>query len=456
MLHHLTVYGSTPELASDFASRATDTESRMTPSNPRQLRVISHFQLLRELGGGEKSVVYLAADRNLPRDVVLKVMRPAIARDAGRRRGFLHEAHKVATLNHPNIVKVWGVGEDHGLPFISYQLIKGESLERRLRRVGKLSLDNSLTLLRQLAAAVDHTHSQGICHGDIKPANILIDNSGNLVLVDFGLASRGDDGGTLGGTAEYMARELFNGSPQHTSSDVYALGVTAYRMLTGTTPFNGDTLRLAYAHGHVEVPRAEGMSDCVLRAIRRAMAKNPKERWPRATDFVDALQNCRREPPLLGPVVVAVGVVGLFLLLSRSCTTPPVPDGAPSTIAHPSPTGMATDIPFGEVNQVVPTDENDRRTAATDTPAPSPTVQPTAPLRPTRVATSEVGSPVGSSPMDNADATETKRSELKERRTVPPPPVVPTEVPPTVEPSPQAAQITEPPPTQPLPPPQRQ
>ena len=364
------------------------------------------------------------------------------------------------------------MGEDRGLPYISYQFIPGESLERRLRRVGRLSLGSSVNLLQQLASAVDYCHSRGIYHGDIKPANIMIDRAEHVVLVDFGVASQIDSGGVLGGTAEYMAQELFNGSAQSAVSDVYALGVTAYQMLAGMPPFTGDTMRLAYSHGRVAVPENDRIPDCAYKAICKAMAKDAGQRWSTAGDFVKAL-DCRQFAPLpWPPVAVALLSVALLASLVSMCRGA-APAGqvtlTPTSVMVTS-TPFATDTPTGGGRgEFAPTDEgrgnptpgSDDVALGTDTPAPTPSNPPTRlPLaRPTLLPTPAPGQasvdvPSAAAGLSEADAKATRRAEREdqERRTDPPP----TEGPPDGDwwwpppPQPTSLPPTSPPPLPPL------
>lgn len=273
---------------------------------------VQSFELNSELGGGTQAVVYRAWDPRLGRPVALKVLRPEWARDPAQHHRFLDEARKAAALEHSNVVKVYGVGEEGGRPYIAYQFIEGETLAQRLRR-GRLSMAEALKVLRSVAGALDYAHARGLFHGDIKPSNILVDGRGTVFITDFGLASRADQGGVAGGTPEYMSPELFNGRAQSVASDVYALGATAFELLAGQPPFVGNVPQLAIAHAQQSLPALPGVSRCVEQALQRAMAKRPDQRWSSPSAFVKALE-CRERPAWL-PIAVLVGLLAVAMLV---------------------------------------------------------------------------------------------------------------------------------------------
>jgi oligopeptide transport system substrate-binding protein len=197
------------------------------------------YRIDAELGRGGMSVVYRAHDMLLARDVAVKVL-SATALDAGNRARLLHEARSAASLNHPNIVTVHDVGEVDGVPFLVSELVEGKPLHDQPPK----ALDDILSIVRQVCAALEHAHAQGIVHRDLKPENVLITPGGVAKLSDFGLArslaSRLTSEGTIVGTVFYLAPELALGQAFDARADLYALGVMLYELTTGELPFTAD------------------------------------------------------------------------------------------------------------------------------------------------------------------------------------------------------------------------
>ena len=243
--------------------------------------------------------VFRAHDPELNRTVAIKVLPSYHSEDANFVQRFRHEAQAVAGLNHPNIVQVHDFGDDKGFSFIVMEHLTGGTLHDRMNR--RLTLPESIDLLGPIAEALQHAHEQGIVHRDIKPNNVLIDDSGRPKLSDFGLARmlEGSAGLTgpdsLLGTPEYMAPEQALGRPADQKSDLYAFGVLIYQMLLGQTPFHEDTppeTLLAHVHQPVPLPSAvETDIDPRLEAnLIRALAKDPDDRHESPTELVDALR----------------------------------------------------------------------------------------------------------------------------------------------------------------------
>ncbi|MCA9016144.1 MAG: serine/threonine protein kinase, partial [Planctomycetaceae bacterium] len=198
------------------------------------------------IGRGGMGSVYLATHRDLGRRCALKILMPRLAeRDPDYVRRFLHEGRAVATLNHPNIVTAHAIGEDRGYRFLEMELIAGRALSRVVREDGPLSPLHATSLIAQVASGLGTAHAKGIIHQDLKLENILLTSSGVPKIADFGLAKRitADDSASsqqyLAGTPNFMAPELFQGSPATATSDVYSLGVCFYVLLTGQLPHRG-------------------------------------------------------------------------------------------------------------------------------------------------------------------------------------------------------------------------
>ncbi|MGC1292518.1 MAG: serine/threonine-protein kinase, partial [Candidatus Acidiferrales bacterium] len=221
------------------------------------------YEILSPIGAGGMGEVYRARDTRLGRDVALKVLPEAFARDAERLRRFEQEARAASALNHPNILTTYDIGTHDGAPFIVTELLEGETLRERLRN-GPLPVRKTLDIAMQVAHGVAAAHEKGIIHRDLKPANIFLTNDGRAKILDFGLAkltqqdnassinetqsptrtSGGDpqtEAGVVLGTAGYMSPEQVRGKPADARSDIFALGTMFYEMLSGQRAFEKDS-----------------------------------------------------------------------------------------------------------------------------------------------------------------------------------------------------------------------
>ena len=262
----------------------------------------TRYEILDEIGRGGMGVVFRARDVRLRRSVAIKLLPPELAfRDEVRSR-FLREAQTAAQLSHPNVVPIYSVDEVDGLVFFVMALVEGESLGTHLKREGRVPIDFARRVLRDVADALAYAHGRAIVHRDIKPDNILMDRvTGRTLVSDFGIAraAEGDSRltatGIAVGTPAYMSPEQAIGERDIDGrSDQYSLGVVGYHMLTGELPFLA-TNTPAMLMKHINQPprpiRAlrPDLPVGLERAIERAMAKRPDERWADATAFRDAL-----------------------------------------------------------------------------------------------------------------------------------------------------------------------
>jgi eukaryotic-like serine/threonine-protein kinase len=250
---------------------------------------------------GGMGEIYRAEDAVLARTVAVKLLSERFADDEGIRRRFTHEALAAARLsNAPGIVTIFDVGEHEGRPYIVMEYLPGGSLADRLAAEGAQPPGRVLGWLRQAAGALDAAHRLGIVHRDVKPANLLLDDDGNVSVADFGIASAaGLDSftaaGTVLGTAGYLAPEQARGERATPASDVYALGIVAFELLTGSRPFKNDSATAeAAAHVNAPVPAASTrnreLPPEVDGVFATALAKNPDDRFPSATDLVEELR----------------------------------------------------------------------------------------------------------------------------------------------------------------------
>ena len=267
-------------------------------ASPTTATLGGRYQLMAELGRGGMAVVHRARDLRHGRDVAVKIMRPNVAAEIGADR-FLREIEISARLQHPHIVPIFDSGETGGQLFFVMPLLEGESLRSRLDREGKLAVDESLRLIREVADALDYAHGQGILHRDLKPENIML-NRGHALLADFGIARAASDTrltqtGTAIGTPAYMSPEQATGEHElGPPSDVYSLGSMLFEMLTGEPPFTGPTFeailikRFTQDAPRCMSRRADTPASCDA-AVAQALARDPAHRFPTARAFAEAL-----------------------------------------------------------------------------------------------------------------------------------------------------------------------
>jgi Flp pilus assembly protein TadD len=248
-------------------------------------------------------VVYLAEDPRLNRQVAIKTVELAL--EDGQQRDFfrnrlLRDAQAAAALSHPNIVSVYDVVEETASAYVVMEFVDGESLAARLRRVGRPEPSFVFRVLREMASALDYTHARGIIHRDIKPGNVMIDSAGRAKIMDFGIARIADTRtntptGLVMGTIHYMAPEQIKGEPLDGRCDQFALGAVAYEMLTGATMFGAQSLAtLAYKIVNEDPPLMRSLNgelpESMDSVIRKALAKQPAQRFPNCSEFVKALE----------------------------------------------------------------------------------------------------------------------------------------------------------------------
>ena len=208
-------------------------------------KVVSHYKILEHIGSGGMGVVYKAQDLKLDRPVALKFLPPDLTRDPDAKERFIHEAKAASTLQHTNICVVHEIDETpEGQMFICMEYLEGETLKKKIER-GPINVDEAVNIAVQVARGLTAAHEHGIVHRDIKPANIMIRSDGVAKIVDFGLAKLSGRtmltkaGSTLG-TVAYMSPEQTHGESVDQRTDIWALGVILYEMLTDRNPFAGD------------------------------------------------------------------------------------------------------------------------------------------------------------------------------------------------------------------------
>jgi tRNA A-37 threonylcarbamoyl transferase component Bud32 len=352
---------------------------------------------------GGMGEVYKAEDTHLARVVAVKLLSGRFADNDAIRGRFTREGLAVARLSHaPNTVTIFDVGEHDGRPYIVMEYLPGGSLADRLERDGAQPVGRSLDWLGQAAAALDAAHANGIVHRDVKPANLLLDNDERVKVADFGVASAADLGsfteaGTVVGTAGYLAPEQARGERATPASDLYALAVVAFELLTGKRPFERESSTAeAMAHVSAPIPPASA-SNPILPAelddvLARGLAKEPEHRFGSATDLVGALREAldraagttqvaavppptprraRRRVPLLLPLLGAALLAGILAaaLLARDDgerTAETVPRTVKETVTLPGTTVVQTVTTAPEPPPATTT------TTAAEPPAQSP------------------------------------------------------------------------------------
>src|SRR3954462_14422120 len=260
------------------------------------------YRIERELGRGGMASVYLAHDQELGRDVAVKYLAEHLSGDDAFRARFVREARLAGGLAHPNIVRVYDVGELEGRPFIVMEYVPGTSLDR----AGLLSAAGAVDVGIQACAGLQHAHDAGIVHRDIKPANLLLRDDGVLKIADFGIAratesTRHTQAGTLLGTAGYLAPEQVAGADATAASDLYALGAVLYELLTGRPPYVTTSLaELAaqQAEGVITPVRdlAPAVPASAEAAVMHALARDPAFRPASAAELAQELAGLDAEP----------------------------------------------------------------------------------------------------------------------------------------------------------------
>ena len=242
------------------------------------------YRLERSLGHGGMATVHLARDETLGREVAIKRLSEALSGDEVFRERFMREARTAAGLSHPNIVGVFDVGEEDGVPYIVMECVEGRTLAELLAENGPLDPDRTVDLILQACAGLEHAHAAGLVHRDIKPQNLLVRDDDTLKIVDFGIA-RPVDGtqltlaGTILGTAAYLAPEQALGERVTAAADLYSLGAVTYELLSGRPPYEFESLaELPVKQREGPPPPIDGVSEELQDVVRRCLAPDPANR----------------------------------------------------------------------------------------------------------------------------------------------------------------------------------
>jgi len=376
-----------------------------------QGRSFGRYTLVERLGRGGMATVFRARDPVFDREVALKVLPEDLLNDPEFRSRFQREAQSIARLEHPAIVPVYDIGEEQGQPYLVMRFMPGGTLGQKLAK-GPLPMAACIGVTRRIAAALDEAHRQGMVHRDIKPANILLDAHGEAYLSDFGIVKWSQSaatltGGAMIGTPAYMSPEQSEGRADvGPATDIYALAIVLFQMLTGRLPFEADTpIGYALKHMREPVPQLSTIDPSLPLAlqsvIERAMAKRPEDRHATAGELALAFEAATSEPARLGvdsdvtvleggpppratrqpeirtlrarrrgnrrawillvPVALGLGAVGMFVAVRGPGETPPISPG-------PLPSAVALETAGGQTAAAPPT--------RTPVSSPSPTAPP--------------------------------------------------------------------------------
>lgn len=264
------------------------------------MRLGNRYATEEQIAVGGMGTVYRARDERLHRSVAIKVLKDHLTHDERFVERFRREARAVASLAHPNIASLYDYGEDEGSHFIVMELVEGSDLARILQNEGALEAQRAQGIAEQVCDGLAAAHSVGIVHRDVKPANILLTKEGTAKVTDFGIARATGDSrltvtGSILGTAHYLAPEQAAGEPASAATDVYALGVVLFEMLTGTVPFTADSpVSVAARHMNDPVPAPSSLAASVPahldEVVRTATAKDPGRRYPDAAAMGRALR----------------------------------------------------------------------------------------------------------------------------------------------------------------------
>src|SRR5919107_1301785 len=277
--------------------------------------VDGRYEVVSRIARGGMATVYLAVDRRLDREVALKVMHPHLAEGSSGAAfvaRFRREARAAARLSHPGLVGVFDQGVDGDTSYLTLEYVDGTNLRRHLGEQGALSVGEAFSILERVLDALAAAHRTGLVHRDVKPENVLLASDGRVKLADFGLARAVTEvtsttTGTVLGTVAYLAPELVARGVSDTRTDVYAVGVLLYEMLTGRQPFTGETpIQVAFQHVNLDIPAPSGLAPWLPQEVDELVgALAAREPADRPADPGAAPTLVRRTRPALDPATLA-------------------------------------------------------------------------------------------------------------------------------------------------------
>jgi eukaryotic-like serine/threonine-protein kinase len=307
------------------------------------------YEVLSRIGSGGMADVYLARDALLGRQVALKLLQHRFAQDQEFVERFRREASSAAGLSHPNVVAIFDRGEWDETYYIAMEYLPGRTLKTLVREEGPMDPASAIEIVIQVLHAARFAHGRGIIHRDLKPHNVILDEEGRAKVTDFGIARAGASDmtltGSIMGTAQYLSPEQAQGQAVSETSDLYAVGIVLYELLTGAVPFDGETaVSIALMQVSAPPPAPSVLNPAVTpeldAVVARALAKGPDERFADAAEFILALEHVRAQigaaPSHYGPLATQVPppVVRLGAL-----------NGPPATAIANGPVGPPTGAP---------------------------------------------------------------------------------------------------------------
>ena len=324
-------------------------------------QTIGRYQVQEAIGFGAMGAVYKAFDPLIKRTLAIKTIRLDIPKNSPQYKSFIerfyHEARISGTLSHPNIVTLFDIGEEGGLPYLAMEFVEGETLASLVERGVKFKPEKVISLVSQIASAIDYAHSKGVIHRDIKPSNLILSEGERVKVTDFGIAKLADaemtQSGTLLGTPSYMSPEQAMGDKLDGRSDIFSLGVCAFEMLSGEQPFPGNNVTsILYKLVHVDPVAPANLEMHGLlpekwhQVFNKVLAKRPDDRYQTASEFVQDLEYClgawfgAAMPDEVTPEAEAttrLPVVTTAAPPAAVKTHPPVPPAAKKTVPPPAP-----------------------------------------------------------------------------------------------------------------------
>ncbi|MCX6565158.1 MAG: protein kinase [Candidatus Aminicenantes bacterium] len=326
------------------------------PDLPSGTRFADRYLIIEEIGCGSMGRVFKAKDLKLDQTVVLKMIRPEHSSSPMVVNLFKKETSLARSLSQENIIRVFDLGESQGVTFISMEYVPGQNLEQLLQASGTLTEATAVSITRQICRALDAAHKRGIIHRDLKPQNILIDANGRVRVADFGLAqtievSSKNVPGRIVGTPAYLSPEQARGEEADARSDIYALGVIMYEILTGRKPFTADTIA-GYLEKHLhEKPKSPktwnpGLSHRLEMTILRCLEKDPDKRFPSAGRVLQTLEERRlpasadatksrrrnRNRFVVSAAALGLTALGIYFFFLRN-PAPPAPSSDRTSVA---------------------------------------------------------------------------------------------------------------------------
>ena len=326
----------------------------MTDATPTN---IGKYVIEGVIGEGAMGTVYRAKDSVIGRTVAIKVMNAAIARDENHRQRFLREAQAAGSLQHPNVVTIFDLGEIEGHLFIAMEFLRGVDLEKLMAGTDTLKLQSKLDIIVDVLMGLSYAHSNGIVHRDIKPANIRVGEDGKAKIMDFGVAHLASSDmtrtGLVVGTPSYMAPEQVTGGKTVPGTDIFAVGAVLYHLLTGIKPFEGPTLQSLFYRIVTDMPRPldevrPGLPPALNAIIQKAMAKEPSDRYASALEMSNAIISVRAG--LSGnPYASTASLTASAVSIEEKFTPPAVPVATGTATVPPASATMAAGFPWKPV-----------------------------------------------------------------------------------------------------------